>query len=335
MIKFANPYFFIVLACYAAIIFFLLWSARIRKRRLKAFADKNLLDRLLSELDGKKRRLKMSLLAAGVFLCLFSFLRPQWGFYWKTVEKEGLDILVAIDTSKSMLAEDIKPNRLERTKLAVRDLLKYFDQDRIGLIAFSGSAFTICPLTLDYYGFVLSLNEIDTSIIPLGGTSLSGAIEEALRGMQYSQGPHKTLMLITDGEDNTGGALEAAEKAKDAGLKVFCIGIGTPEGEIIPVTDEQGRKTFLRNKEGNVVKTRLDEEALKRIALITEGAYIRATPTDFGLEGIYKQQISKTGERKLSSYKKKEFIERFQFLLGIAVLFLALEPLISEKKKTL
>jgi len=332
MIKFGNPVFFTVFICAVIFVLFLIWASQQRKAHLQLFAEKNLIDDLLSALDKRKRKVKLSLQVCAVFLCLFSFLRPQWGFYWEEVRKEGTDILIAVDTSKSMLAEDIKPNRLLRTKMAVKDLLKYLGGDRIGLIAFAGTAFTVCPLTIDYYGFVLSLNELDTSIIPMGGTSLSAAINEALQRIKYSEGQCETLILITDGEDNVGGVWDAAREAAKAGLKIFCIGIGTREGEIIPITDEKNNRTFLKDRQGNVVKTRLDENTLKKIARITNGAYVKAEPADFGLQRLYREKISKIGKRGFKDYRRKEFYERFQIFLSIAVIFLFIESLIEEKR---
>jgi Ca-activated chloride channel family protein len=261
-------------------------------------------------------------------------MRPQWGFSWEEVRRSGLDILIAIDTSKSMLAGDIKPNRLERSKLAVKDLIKKLRGDRIGLIAFSGNAFLQCPLTVDYSGFLLSLNELNFNSIPKGGTSISSAIKTAMDSYEGGQKKYKILVIITDGEDHEGNVAEMAEKAKDAGIKIFSIGIGTKEGELISVTDESGNKVFLKDRQGNVVKTRLDETTLQKIALTTGGSYVRATNTEFGLDLIYEEKLSKMEKREIESNMIKRYEERFQIPLAIALVLLCLEPFISERRRS-
>ncbi len=183
------------------LIVFYLWAFRKRRRIMEIFAEEELLSELTSSLNKKKQRLKAVMISAVVLLSLFSLTRPQWGFHWEEVRRKGLDILIAIDTSKSMLAQDVKPNRLERSKLAVKDLMKKLRGDRIGLIAFSGSAFPQCPLTVDYNGFMLSLDNLDVSTIPKGGTSISSAIREAIKSYEGGVKKYKVLVLITDGED--------------------------------------------------------------------------------------------------------------------------------------
>ena len=243
-----------------------------------------------------------------------------------------MDILIAIDTSRSMLAEDVKPNRLQRSKLAVRDLVKKVQGDRLGLIAFAGSAFLQCPLTVDYGGFLLSLDDLEVGTIPRGGTSVSGAVREAIKSYQGGQKKYKVLVLITDGEDHEGDPVKAVEEAKEAGIKIFAIGIGTREGELIPVTDEEGKRAFLKDREGRVVKSRLDETVLQKVALATGGSYIRATGAEFGLDLIYQEKLAKMEKRELAGKMRRRFEERFQFSLGLALLLLMVEPLINERK---
>ena len=249
------------------------------------------------------------------------------------MKRKGLDILIALDTSKSMLAQDLKPSRIERSKLAIRDFVKYLKGDRIGLIAFSGSAFLQCPLTVDYGGFLLSLEDIDTEIIPKGGTNLSSAITEAVRSYSGAQKKYKVLVIITDGEDHKGNALSAAEEAKKEGIAVFCVGIGSREGELIPLKAEDGQARFLKDRQGNVVKSRLDESILQKIALATGGSYVRSTGAEFGLELLYRERLSKLEKRELEGKLAKHYEERFQIPLALAFLLLLVELLISERKK--
>jgi Ca-activated chloride channel family protein len=315
-----------------ALILFLLWSAKRRIQAMEGFADRELLNDLTYSVNEKGHRLKTILIAASLFFIMIALVRPQLGFEWQDVKRSGLDILIAIDTSKSMLAEDVKPNRLERSKLAVKDLIKKLRGDRIGLIAFAGSAFTQCPLTVDYNGFMLSLDALDVNIIPKGGTSITSAVQSALDSFRGGASKYKVLVIITDGEDHKGSTLEMAQKAKDAGIKVFTIGIGTKEGELIPIIDVSGNRSYLKDRSGNVVKTRLDESTLQEIALNTGGSYVKATNTEFGLDAIYEEKLSQMEKREIENKVVKKYHERFQIPLIIALLLLCIEPFVRVRK---
>lgn len=315
-----------------ALVIFFFWVDSRRKKSLETFADKNLLASLLSSFDIRKYRLKQVLISVVFLLIIFSFMRPQWGFKWQEIKRKGLDIMVAVDVSKSMLAEDVKPNRLERTKLALRDFVKNLKGDRVGLIAFAGTAFVQCPLTVDYSGFLLSTEALDINTIPKAGTSISSAIRQAMESYEGGLKKYKVLIIITDGEDHEGDPVKLAQLAQKEGIKIFCIGIGTAEGELIPVTDESGNKAFLKDREGLVVKSRLDESVLQKIALATGGSYVRATSKEFGLELIYKEKLSEMEKRDLETKMAKQYEERFQIPLSIAFLLLAVEFIIGYKK---
>lgn len=311
---------------------FFFWVNSRRKNALETFADKNLLAGLIASFSIRKRRLKQVLIVTAFSLAVFALMRPQWGFKWQKIKRKGLDILVAVDVSKSMLAEDIKPNRLERTKLALTDFVKNLGGDRIGLIAFSGSAFMQCPLTVDYSGFLLSVQSLDINTIPKGGTAISSAIRQAMESYEGGLKKYKVLIIITDGEDHEGDPLKAAQLAKDEGIRIFCIGIGTTEGELIPVTDESGNKAFLKDRSGAVVKSRLDEAVLQKIALATAGNYVHASAKEFGLDLIYKEKLSEMEKRELESKMAKQYEERFQIPLVIAFLLLTVEFILSDKR---
>ena len=331
--RFGNFQAIYLLLIFPALALFYIRAFKKRRRDMEAFADKDLLGELTGSIDIKKQRLRAILILVSVFLIVLSLMRPRWGFEWKEVKRSGIDILIAIDTSKSMLAEDVKPNRLERSKLAVKDMIKKLRGDRIGLIAFSGSAFLQCPLTVDYSGFMLSLDDLDVDTIPKGGTSLSGAIRIALDSYGRVGKKYRALVIITDGEDHEGDAADWAEKAKEQGLKIFTIGIGTKEGELIPVTDQAGNRTFLKDRSGNVVKTRLDEAVLQKIAIVTGGSYVRAGSTEFGLDLIYEERLSKMEKREVENKMVKRYKERYGVPLSLALLLLCIEPFIREKRK--
>ncbi|MBU1125803.1 MAG: VWA domain-containing protein [Candidatus Omnitrophica bacterium] len=316
----------------AALIAFFAWAFDARKRTEARFAQENLLHELLSYVDARKQRIKATLLIIGVGLGFFALLRPQWGFHWQEVKRKGLDIFIALDTSTSMRAQDIKPSRLQRAKLAVRDLVRQLKGDRIGLIAFAGTAFVQCPLTVDYSGFLSSLESVDTDTIPRAGTSLSSAIREALRSCEGASAQYKVVVIITDGEDHEGNPLEAAEEAKKKGVVIYCIGVGTSEGELILLEEKGTAKEYLKDKNGNVVKSRLDERILQNIALTTGGSYLHATPLEFGLDLLYREKISKREKYEFESKMAKRYEEQFQIPLALACLFILTEALISERR---
>jgi Ca-activated chloride channel family protein len=331
--RFANLGAIHLLWIIALLVIFYFWAFKKRKATMERFAQKDLITDLTSSLDKRNQRVKIILVVLAIFLIVLSFLRPQWGFHWQEVKRKGLDIIIAVDTSKSMLASDVKPNRLERAKLAIKDFTRHLQGDRVGLIAFAGEAFLQCPLTVDYGGFLLSVESLNVNIIPRGGTSISQAIKEAIRSYEGGLKKYKVLILITDGEDHEGNPEKVVEEAKKEGVKVFCIGIGTPEGELITLTDEKGNETFLKDSQGNVVKTGLDETTLQKIALTTGGSYIRSGATEFGLDLIYEEKLSKMEKRELESKLAKQFEERFQIPLTLAFLLLLGELFISERKK--
>jgi Ca-activated chloride channel family protein len=272
------------------------------------------------------------MLVGALAFSLLALAGPLWGFHWEEVHREGVDIIVALDTSRSMLAEDVKPNRLERAKLAVEDLVKQLRGDRIGLIAFAGSAFVQCPLTLDYEAFTESLRAISVGIIPKGGTALAEAITTSLEAFEGHQSKHEALILITDGEDHEGSVDDAAKQAADRGIKIYTIGIGTPDGDLIPVT-VQGEQTFLKDRKGQVIKSRLDDETLKKIGTTTGGAYVHATGPSLGLDEVYAEYIGKMEKRELKSTMERRFEERFQVPLVAAFALLLVEPLVGDRRR--
>ncbi|MDP2768038.1 MAG: VWA domain-containing protein, partial [Candidatus Methanoperedens sp.] len=297
------------------------------------FAQKGLLVELLAQVDPGRQRIKAILLILGLTLCFFALLRPQWGFKWQEVKRKGLDIIIALDTSKSMLANDIKPSRLKRAKLAIGDFTQNLKGDRVGLIAFAGSAFLGCPLTIDYGGFLLALENVDVHTIPRGGTSISSAIKEAIRSYPAGEGKFKVLIIITDGEDHDGDALGLAREAKKEGIIICCIGIGTKEGELVFLEQEDGRKEFLKDNAGNAVKSSLNEDLLQKISLAAGGTYIRSTNTNFGLDLLYQGRLSKMEKREFEGKMNKLYEERFQLPLFLGLILILLEIIISDRKK--
>ncbi|MCK5179412.1 MAG: VWA domain-containing protein, partial [Candidatus Omnitrophica bacterium] len=204
-----------------------------------------------------------------------------------------------------------------------------------GLIAFSGESFLICPLTVDYGGFQVSLKDLSVDTVPRGGTNIAKAVQEAIKDYDKTSSKHKAIIIITDGDDLEGDPIAAAKKAMEKGIKVYCVGIGNDEGELIQIKGEGGRNTFLKDSNGNFVKSRLNERLLKQIALITGGIYIKASGSKFGLDLIYDRELSKLEKREIEAKMEKKYFERFQFPLSIALLLLVIETCLTTRKKQL
>ncbi len=314
---------------------FLRWAAVYREGVIRKFVDQKLVDKVVIN-AGRGVQLYRHILIVGVFVfAILALSRPQWGFEWQEVKRKAIDIIVVIDTSKSMLTQDVKPNRLERTKLAVKDLLKKLRGDRIGLIAFSGEAFLMCPLTSDYNGFVLSLNDLDVDSVPRGGTNLERALQVGLESFDETNSQYKTIIVVTDGDNLEGDPTAVARRAREEGVKIYAIGIGTREGELIQISDAGDAPTFLKDSEGNFVKSRLNEALLKQISLITEGAYVKASGAQFGLDLIYERDLSKLEKRELQTRMQKKYFDRFQWPLTVALILLVMESCLPRRKKQL
>ena len=303
---------------------------RRRKKRLTLMADESLWPTMLPGWSIKRLRLINFLRVLAVAFAILAVARPQWGFKWEKVQQRGLSILVALDTSKSMLAQDIKPNRLQQAKWGVRDLTKELKGDRIGLVAFAGDAFLQCPATIDYAAFLMTLDDVYAGIVPVGGTDLAQPLETAMESFkkEADNAADKVIILISDGEGTTGDPLALLPKLKKEGIRVFCIGVGTKEGELI-----QTSEGFVKDSKGNVVKSSLDEGTLERIALGTGGFYVRSAPGDFGLERVYQQGIAQLQREDRESRMAKIWQERFQWFLGAALLLLLAEALVRPIKK--
>ncbi len=295
---------------------------RRRTKLLDRMAKQGLWPTMLPGHSPKRKRFKNFVRVLAIALAIAAVARPQWGFKWEEVRQRGLSIIVALDTSKSMLAQDIKPNRLQQAKWGVRDLLKELRGDRIGLVAFSGNAFLQCPATIDYAAFMMMLDDVYAGIVPVGGTDLFQALETSIESFEKSEETQadKVIILISDGEGHTGDPLALLPTLKAEGIRVFTIGVGTKEGELIQTSDG-----FVKDKTGNVVKSSLNEDMLERIAFETGGFYVRSAPGDFGLERVYQQGIAELQREERESRMSKTWTERFQWLLGAALLLLLIE----------
>ena len=329
--KFGAPYYFYLLWTLVPLIIFLIWANRKKYDLIVRFCGIKLFSKLVTR-NFKELQNSKAIFVIFTFLFLvIALTRPQWGYQWEDYKQEGVDIIIALDVSRSMLAEDIKPNRLERAKRKISDLLYMLRGDRIGLVAFAGTSFVQCPLTLDYAAARIFLNAIDTDLIPVQGTALGEALRKSTKAFRTQENKSKAIILITDGEDQTGQAMKAAEEAKKAGVKIFTIGIGKKIGA--PLPNPNMGSGFLKNENGDVIITKLNESILQKISLMTGGSYVRSVTGDIDLKTIYLDQINQNLDKnKFKSERRKIWQERFQWFIFLAFLFLVYESSLSTRK---
>ena len=305
-----------------------LLAANRKKAALDRFTDERFLDQLLPGRSPGRARLRGLLLGLAITFLLTALAGPRWGFRWEEVERRGVDLVVALDLSRSMLAEDAKPDRLAAAKREMRDLLELLQGDRVGLVVFAGTALVQCPLTLDYGAFSVFLDQLNPNTVPIGGTDLAAAVRTSTETFVKEERSGRAVLLITDGEDHSGELRKAAEEAKAQGVHVFVVGMGSPEG--VPIPD--GRGGFIKEA-GRVVLSKLDEGGLKELALTTGGSYVRSVEGDLDLRKIYLEDIKQTLEsRALSSSRQKRWEERFQPFLLLALLLLVLESTVGPPR---
>ncbi len=334
--RLASPEYLYLLIIPLLLVFGWLVADRMRIRALSRFGNIQLIKKTALLFNPKARWQKRLLILAGIILVIFALARPQWGARMTKIERKGVDIIIAVDTSKSMLAQDIKPNRLEKAKYELRRLIDLLEGDRVGIVCFAGTAFTLCPLTLDYSAVKLFLQSISTDVVPEPGTCLADAIENALENFNPKERKYKVIILLTDGEDHCKelgrDPIEWAKKAKEQGAVIFTIGIGSPKGSPIPIQDENGEIRYKRDENGNLVLSQLDEETLKEIALASGGKYYHSVAGELEVERIYKQ-IREMEKKKFGEKIQVEYEDRFQWFLGVGILLLFWSGLLGEIKR--
>jgi Ca-activated chloride channel family protein len=331
--SFAHPGWLVVgvIACVALGWLWRRYDTR-QRAALEQFVAPQLRVQLTQSISGARIRVKRALFGASIALLFVALAGPQAGYRWEQVKRRGNDIIFAVDTSRSMLTPDVKPNRLERAKLAIDDFVNRLNGDAVGLVAFAGTAFLQTPITLDYGAFHESLAALDTHIIPQGGTNITSAIQEAESALQRRPGSDQILILVTDGEDLEGNALAAAKGAAQQGLKIFTVGVGSANGDLIPLPADQGGG-FLKNSEGRLVKSRLDESALKALAAATGGSYAPLGAENQGLDTIYREALAPLAKHDLESRAQRLYIQRFQWPLGAALALLLASLMIGTRRR--
>jgi Ca-activated chloride channel family protein len=316
-----------------AVILLEMGARRRRRQAVHLFAAEHLVPGLTASVSPGKRLLKRVLLISAVALVFIALARPHLFYQWSEETRSGLDVLIAVDCSKSMLTEDVKPNRIERAKLAVEDFAERLPDNRLGLIAFAGDAFLECPLTLDHEAFLDATRDLDTDTIPRPGTDLATAIDEAVEALRSQPNNLKFMILVTDGEDLEGRAIASAQEAAKQGMKIYTVGVGTPEGGLIPQRDDSGGVTFLRDSNDDVVHSRLDESTLTQIAQITGGAYEPLGQRGEGLQAIYDRYIATLPKQNLEERRQKIRWEQYEWPLGLAIILLVAEFLLRERAR--
>lgn len=315
------------------VILFLRVTGRRRREALNRFGEEGLILRLIPNFSPERRRTKLTLMVVAIALGIVALSRPQFGEKRHEVKRTGIDIIVAIDTSRSMLAEDIQPNRLSAAKRNTRGLVRRLEGDRVGIIAFAGTSAVLCPLTLDYGAAEMILEELDTDIVSLPGTNLEDAIQKARESFVKGEQKHRVLVLITDGEATLGDPIKAAREAYQEGIRVFCIGLGQPTGVPIPVRDEKGNlKEYKKDSRGELVQALLDEETLEQIVSVSDGVYYRASSSLDELDLIY-DEVRLMEEKELKAQMYVQHVERFQWVLFPVLLLLMIEYLMPSVRR--
>jgi Ca-activated chloride channel family protein len=326
----ANPQYLYLLLLLPAIALLGIYSFARKKTDLKRFVSETMQPHVVLGRSNLKSAVKFGLFLTGILMLVISLLGPRWGFHWEEIKRQGVDIVVALDTSDSMLSRDVDPSRLERAKREVYDLIGMLKGDRVGLVVFSGGAFLQCPLTLDYSACMMLLDYADTTVVSHKGTNLAEAIRKSVAAFDISERSAKAIILISDGGDLAGDPMAAAAEAKEEGIKIFAIGVGR-EDEEVPIPLPMGT---LKYSEGKMVTTSLEDKVLKDIALATGGSYVRSVTGDLDLEKIYYEKIhSKMEKREFQSMRQKRWEERFQWPLLLAAALLFAEAIIGERRR--
>ncbi|HJC93784.1 MAG TPA: VWA domain-containing protein [Candidatus Phocaeicola excrementigallinarum] len=331
MFRFGEPLYLYLLIILPLLVIFYLYSNYRRRKRLRRYGDMELLERLMPQVSKYRPDVKFWLTIAAMAMVIFMLAQPQFGSKMETVKRQGIETVVALDVSNSMMAEDVTPSRLAKSKRLVSRLVETFNNDKVALIVFAGEAFTQLPITSDYVSAKMFLESISPSLISTQGTDVRAAIDLALKSFTPNEGVGRAIVLITDGENHEGGAIEAAKEAAEKGVHVFVLGVGSPDGAPIPV---EGSNEFRRDKDGNVVVTRLNEDMCREIARAGNGMYVRVDNTN-NAERALNAEINKLAKADVETQVFTEFDEQFQVLAWLALIFLAVEAMLLDRRNPL
>ncbi len=328
MFRFAHPEFLYLLFVLPALLVFYVYTRRLRRKALKRYGNPELLAELMPEVSSKRHHLKFWLLFGAIAMVIIVIAGPQFGSKLETVKRQGVEIMVCLDVSNSMLAEDVQPNRLAKAKQMLSRLTDDFTNDKLGLIVFAGDAFTQLPITSDYVSAKMFLSSINPSMVSTQGTAIGAAINLAMRSFTPSETSDKAIILITDGENHEDNAVEAAAAAAEKGIHVNIIGMGDPKGSPIPIDENSN---YMKDREGNVVITKLNEQMCQEIAAAGHGIYARADNTNSALRALQKE-IEKMNKSELDSKVYSEYDERFQTFAWMALILLIADFMTLDRK---
>jgi Ca-activated chloride channel family protein len=330
MFRLANPEYLYALLVVPALMLFFFYSRLKRKKALALFGNREILSELMPNVSRSRPFLKFFILMLALSSLIVALARPQFGSKLRTEKRKGIELMIALDVSNSMMAGDIQPSRLERAKRAISQLVDRLSNDQIGLIVFAGDAFTQLPITADYVSAKLFLNSINPSMVPTQGTAIGAAIDLAVKSFDPKFNGSKAIIVITDGENHEDDPVKAAATAADQGIAVYTLGMGLPQGGPIPVWGD-GQKTYMKDKQGNVIVTKLDESMLRNIAEAGHGAYIRANNSQVGLNDLF-NEINKMEKSELESQIYSDYDDKFQYFIGLALFLMLLDFMILERK---
>ena len=330
MFRFENIEFIYLLVLIPVLLIVFIMSRRIRKRSLKRFGDPDILNQLMPFLSVNRPVVKFLFILFALVFIILGMARPQFGSKLEEIKRKGIEIVIALDVSNSMLAEDIQPNRLEKAKQAIARLVEKLADDKIGLIVFAGDAYVQIPITTDYTSAKMFLSSINTQIVPKQGTAIGSAIDLGFNSFSPDNEASKALIIITDGEDHDDNAVSLAGEAAEEGIVIHTIGVGTPNGTPIPVFSGNQR-SFRKDRQGNVVITKLNEKILREIANAGNGSYIRATNNRLGLNMLF-DQISTIEKKELETRIYSEYDEKFQYMIGLALILILFDFIFLERK---
>ena len=331
MFRFADPIYLYLLAVIPVLAIIRFLTYRNQKKRLRKFGDPKLLRELMPDVSRFRPAVKFWILQGALALLIVMLARPQFGTKINNEQRVGIETIIAMDISNSMMAEDITPSRLDRSKMMVENLVDHFTNDKIGLIVFAGDAFVQLPITSDYVSAKMFLSSIDPSMMATQGTDIARAIDMATHSFTQEEGIGKAIIVITDGEDHEGGALEAAKAAKDAGMRVYVLGVGSTKGAPIPIP---GSNDFMKDNTGNTVMSALNEDMCRQVAQAGGGAYIHVENNSAAQDQLDKE-LDKLAKKETTSTVYSEFDEQFQAVAILALLLLILEICIFDRRNPL
>ena len=331
MYRFQHPDFLYLLGVIPLILLLFFVSVWIQKKRLQQFGNMQLISQLMPNYSNFRQNIKFwtALLALG--LLIVAVAQPQKGSKLEKVKREGVEIIIALDVSNSMMAEDIAPNRLQNAVMGIKKFVERLENDKLGLIVFAGDAYMQVPVTVDYSSVKMFLSTINTKIVPKQGTAIGSAIELSMKAFTPDNEKSKALIIITDGENHEDDAVELAKEAVKNGISTYTVGIGDPNGKPIPIRNQYGQKEFRKNKDGEIVITRLNETMLRQIASAGNGAYVHSNNTRRSLDKLF-AEINKLDKIEIEAQNYSAYSEMFPYFVGFALFFLLLDFIIQEKR---